>query len=294
MELNTDIPTQPPRDASTLVLLRDGAQGLEVFLVRRHSASQVLGGAYVFPGGKLDAADAALHHSHLNLTPQALHTRLGESDTPVAKASALFVAALRETFEEAGVLLADPPGAIKAGAQAGNFHTLLADHGLRLDVAAVQPWVRWITPRMPSVSSARFDARFFVAAMPPNQTAAHDNVEATASAWLRPRHALAQYWNGAIALAPPQLMSLAYLARHHRVADALAELAQRAPATVLPESHDRDGQRVICYPGDPGHSVPSRALPGPTRLVWRNQRFEPDGGLEAFWTDEGPGNHPRL
>lgn len=285
MDLNTDIPTQPPRDAATLVLLRDGAQGLEVFLVRRHSASQVLGGAYVFPGGKLDAADATLHPGQLNLTPQALHARLGEPDTPVAKASALFVAALRETFEEAGVLLTETPHVLGARPPGGDFHALLADHGLRLNVAALQPWVRWITPRMPSVSSKRFDARFFVAAMPADQTATHDNLEATASGWFRPDQALAQYWNGAMELAPPQIMSLAFLARHRRVAGALEDLAQRAPVAVLPESHDSGGQRVICYPGDPGHSVPIRALPGPTRLVWRNQRFEPEGGLDAFWAD---------
>ena len=283
MELNSEIPLHPPRDASTVVLLRDGANGVEVFLVKRHSASQVLGNAYVFPGGKLDAADSALHPRHLNLSAQALHTKLGEPETPADKASALFVAALRETFEEAGVLLSETPPARETTRGAQDFHTLLDAQGLRLDVQGLHPWVRWITPRMPSVTNRRFDTRFFMAAMPAQQTAAHDNMETTASAWLRPSEALEQYWNHAIDIAPPQIMSLAHLARHDSVASVLADLGTRAPATILPESHDQDGQRVICYPGDPRHSVSTRALPGPTRLVWRNQRFEPEGGLSALW-----------
>ena len=283
MELNSEIPLHPPRDASTVVLLRDGANGVEVFLVKRHSASQVLGNAYVFPGGKLDAADSALHPRHLNLSAQALHTKLGEPETPADKASALFVAALRETFEEAGVLLSETPPARETTRGAQDFHTLLDAQGLRLDVQGLHPWVRWITPRMPSVTNRRFDTRFFMAAMPAHQTAAHDNEETTASAWLRPSEALEQYWNHAIDIAPPQIMSLAHLARHDSVASVLADLGTRAPATILPESHDQDGQRVICYPGDPRHSVSTRALPGPTRLVWRNQRFEPEGGLSALW-----------
>ena len=282
MELNTEIPNQPPRDASTVVLLRDGANGMEVFLLKRHRASQVLGGAYAFPGGKLDAADSTLNPRHLNLTRQAMHAKLGEPHTASDKAGALFVAALRETFEEAGVLLSDTPATLQAGAPQ-DFHTMLAAQGLRLNVAALQPWVRWITPRMPSVSSKRFDARFFIAAMPAHQIAVHDNVEATASAWLRPRQALEHYWSHTMEMAPPQIMSLAHLARHDSVASVLADLGTRTPATILPESHDQDGQRVICYPGDPRHSVSTRALPGPTRLVWRNQRFEPEGGLSALW-----------
>lgn len=285
MELNTEMPLHAPRDAATVLLLRDGTDGIEVFLVKRHSASRVLGGAYVFPGGKLDAADGTLHHRHLNLSAQALHARLGEPETPAGKASALFVAALRETFEEAGVLLSETPPARQPGSGAQDFHVLLATQGLRLDVQALHPWVRWITPRMPSVSNRRFDTRFFVAAMPADQTATHDNVEATASAWFRPREALEQYWNQTLEMAPPQIMSLAQLARHKRVASVLAELRTRQPTSILPESHEQDGQRVICYPGDPCHSVAARALPGPTRLVWRNQRFEPEAGLRALWED---------
>ncbi len=285
MKLNSDIPAQPPRDAATVVLLRDGAQGLEVFLVKRHGLSDVLGGAYVFPGGKLDAADCeTAHHTHFDRAPQDLHASLGESQTDQATACGLFVAALRETFEESGVLLAAASGPEPDAPSSGSdFHYRLAAQQLRLHTSAVQPWTRWITPRMPSVTNKRFDTRFFIAAMPNGQFAAHDNVETTQSAWLAPRGALEQYWEREIELAPPQIMSLAHLSRHSTVANALAEAASRRPPMVMPEAFNEGGERVICYPGDPQHSVGARALPGPLRLFWRNQRFEAEGGFNALF-----------
>ena len=285
MELNSDIPTQPPRDAATVVLLRDGERGLEVFLVKRHGLSDVLGGAYVFPGGKLDAADCeAAHHAHFDRASQDLHASLGESETDPATACGLFVAALRETFEESGVLFAAASGPEPEAPPTGcDFHARLAAQQLRLHTSAVQPWTRWITPRMPSVSNKRFDTRFFIAAMPKGQFAAHDNVETTQSAWLAPRAALAQYWEGEIELAPPQIMSLAHLSRHSTVASALVEAASRRPPMVMPEAFNEGGERVICYPGDPQHSVAVRALPGPSRLFWRNQRFEAESGFNALF-----------
>jgi 8-oxo-dGTP pyrophosphatase MutT (NUDIX family) len=283
MELNSEIPTLPPRDAATVVMLRDGAQGLEVFLVKRHGLSDVLGGAYVFPGGKLDAADcAAAHHAHFDRDAALLHEALGEADTDQATACGLFVAALRETFEESGVLFASATGA-HIGAMAQEFHARLAAQQLRLHTSAVQPWTRWITPLMPSVTNKRFDTRFFIAAMPPDQLAAHDNVEATESAWLQPRTALQQYWNREIELAPPQIMSLAQLSRHTTVASALNEATSRLPPVIMPEAFTQDGERVICYPGDAQHSVRLRAMPGPSRLFWRNKRFEPEGGFDALF-----------
>jgi len=285
MELNSDIPVHPPRDAATVVLLRDGPHGLEVFLVKRHGLSDVLGGAYVFPGGKLDTADCeAAHHAHFDRAPQDLHQSLGESETDLATACGLFVAAVRETFEESGVLLAAAVGQGSALPLAStDFHPRLAAQQLRLHTGAVQPWTRWITPRMPSVTNKRFDTRFFIAAMPAGQLAAHDNVETTQSAWLAPRTALEQYWSREIELAPPQIMSLAQLSRHTTVASALAEAASRPPPVVMPEAFNEAGERVICYPGDAQHSVTERALPGPSRLFWRNKRFEPEGGFDALF-----------
>jgi 8-oxo-dGTP pyrophosphatase MutT (NUDIX family) len=282
MELNSEIPTSPPRDAATVVILRDGAQGLEVFLVKRHGLSDVLGGAYVFPGGKLDAADCAPDtHRHLDQDRAQLHAALGEPGTAPDLASGLFVAALRETYEEAGVLFAH--GADAHTGAAADFHARVLSGSMRLQTQAVHPWSRWITPRMPSVTNKRFDTRFFIAVLPPGQKAAHDNVEATESAWLRPRAALEQYWAREIELAPPQIMSLAHLSRYASATEAMAQARSQLPPLIMPEAFQENDERVICYPGHPRHPVPARALPGPLQLFWRNKRFEPAGGFDALF-----------
>jgi len=132
---------------------------------------------------------------------------------------------------------------------------------------------------VPSVTNKRFDTRFFLARAPTDQIAAHDNHETTESVWLAPREALTRYWAGQIELAPPQIMSLSHLNRYDSAASALAAARSQKPPTIQPEPFDQEGMRVICYPGDERHSMPERALPGPTRLHFRNRRFEPVGGL---------------
>jgi 8-oxo-dGTP pyrophosphatase MutT (NUDIX family) len=281
-----------------VVLLRDAPAGLEVFLMKRSGLSDVLGGAYVFPGGKLDAADAMDDlPNRLDQSPLALHAALNEPNLEHHNAAALYVAALREAFEESGVLFAEGANleglSHKVTAKAADllksgqsFPAVLAQLGLRLQTQHVLPWSRWITPKLASVSTKRFDTRFFIAAVPNHQTATHDNFETTTSVWLAPRAALEEYWSGGIALAPPQIMSLAHLSHHRTVASALAEARSKPPAVIEPEPFDYDGIRTITYPGDPQHSVRQRALPGPTRLRYANKRFEPINGFEALFLRE--------
>ena len=291
MELPSDIILTSPRNASTVVLTRDAPQGLEIFLVKRHGLSDVLGGAHVFPGGKLDDSDVQLDaHQYLDLDDGSLHLALGEPDLPHAMARGLYVAALRESFEECGVLLAANVSAqvtekaMTLMQQGVAFNQILADLSLRLSTSALMPWSRWITPKLVSVSSKRFDTRFFVASLPPEQVAQHDNHEATESVWLTPRAALQQYWDGGIELAPPQIMSLSHLSRYANVASVLAAARTQMPPLICPEPFERDGERVLCYPGDTQHSVAARAMPGPSRLTYRNRRFEPEGGFNALLT----------
>eukprot|EP01036_Dinobryon_divergens_P003456 gene3456-4558_t len=107
MQLNNAIVTGPVRSAATVIMLRDGGGGLEVFLLKRHGLSDVLGGAFVFPGGKVDAADARLDMSaHLDQPLSELHTALNEADIDALTAASLYVAAVREVFEESGILFA--------------------------------------------------------------------------------------------------------------------------------------------------------------------------------------------
>lgn len=291
MELNLDSVSTPPRPAATVVLLRDAPAGLEVFLMKRHGLSDVLGGAYVFPGGKVDAADAELDMAaHGDQPASALHAALGEPDISETTAGGLYVAALREAFEESGVLFAQGNAGAQPAAQAAallreglGFNAVLAQLALRLQTGAILPWSRWITPVRPSVMNKRFDTRFFVAAVPGGQVARHDDFETTDSVWLSPREALLQYWAGQIELAPPQIMSLAHLARHGAVDSVLAAARLRRPPVIQPESFDDGGERMICYPGDDRHTVREPALPGPTRLCYRNRRFEPLSGFEGLF-----------
>jgi 8-oxo-dGTP pyrophosphatase MutT (NUDIX family) len=256
MEISSKIIDTPPRDAATVLMLREGSSGLEVLLLKRHADSKDLGGAFVFPGGKRDETDASPSAlASLDQPLSVLHTQLGEPDIAPEHAGSLFFAALREAQEECG---------------------------LQLRCTDLRPWSRWITPRRPAMMSKRFDTRFFLARAPSAQIAIQDNHETTEILWASPRQALLQYWAGDILLAPPQIMSLSHLSLYQNVDHALEDAAQRTPPVIQPESFDVEGMRVICYPGDPRHSVQVRALPGPSRLHFRNDRFEPEGGLSEF------------
>ncbi len=262
LEINNEIVLTPPRDAASVLLLRDGAGVLEIYMIERSGQSDVLGGAYVFPGGKVDPADhdqalqVLTRHADADARRRELHRALGEAALSEAAAAAMFAAACRETHEEAGV---------------------------SLDMLELVPFSRWITPRTPSMMRKRFDTRFFIALLPEAQDAAHDDHEAVSGTWLRPHDALARYWAKEIALAPPQIMSLAHLARFDSVDEVIGDARRRQPPLIEPEPFEIDGCRVVAYPGDERHPVAARAMPGPTRLVWRGGRFEPDGGFEAFF-----------
>jgi len=290
MELNSEIITTPPLDSASLILLRDSDQGMQVLLLKRHQASNVLGGAYVFPGGKLDLAD---QHpdllAHLSQPPAKLQQRLAEPDLSAERAAGLFVAAIREAFEECRILLSqnglDKPDlqALQDALAGGlNWSQAFRKLSLQLSMENLIPWSRWITPRQASVTNKRFDTRFFIARVPEDQTAEHDNHEATETLWITPREALIRYWDDQMTLAPPQIMGLVHLARHPNTQSALAEAESRQPPVIEPEPFDQDGVRTICYPGDPKHSVRKSAFPGPTRLIFKNKRFEPERGLAAL------------
>jgi 8-oxo-dGTP pyrophosphatase MutT (NUDIX family) len=297
MQLNSEVITTPPRASATVVLLRDDPQkGLQVFLLRRHTASAVLGGAYVFPGGKLDEADCAPElHASLDASPQALQRALGEPDLPAHIAAGLYVAAVREVLEECGVLYArwHDSQALTHDAvqrqqwqqqlhQGHAFGEVLHRAGLCLDTQHLVPWSRWITPMQPSVTNKRFDTRFFMAVLPRGQQPRHDNIEAIDSVWLSPREALDRYWAGDLPLAPPQIMTLVSLLSHTDTTGVLNHAQQQTPPVILPEPFDDEGVRTLCYPGDPRHSVAQRAMRGPTRLRFVAGRFEPAGGFEEF------------
>jgi 8-oxo-dGTP pyrophosphatase MutT (NUDIX family) len=292
MELNLQEVTSPIRPASTVMLLRDASDGVEVFLLKRHGLSDVLAGAFVFPGGKVDPTDGDLSiERHLDRQEHELALSLGEPEPSNLSALSLYVGAMREVFEECGVLFAE--GATAQDAERGQsllreghaFDEMLALLSLRLQTRCLLPWSRWITPKVPTVTNKRFDTRFFVSALPQHQAATHDNREATDSAWMTPYRALRSYWDGEIDFAPPQIMSLAQLSHFPSVQAVLDFARTHPPPLIAPEPVVVDGLRTVCYPGDVRHPVQQRALPGPTRLVFRNKRFEPPDGFESLFQD---------
>jgi hypothetical protein len=158
----------------------------------------------------------------------------------------------------------------------------MAKIGLPLQTSSLKPWARWITPRVPSVMNRRFDARFFLALAPVGQAALHDDHEVTETVWLTPEAGLRRYWSGELGLVPAQILSLSQLLKYDRATDVMNAAGTRPPLLIQPEPMELEGQRVMCYPGDPSHSVTRPLWTGPTRLIFRNNRFEPEGGLAAL------------
>ena len=290
--MSQPLPPETPRPAATIVLVRDSGEGLQTLLLQRNAQLKNMAGMFVFPGGKLEREDSAGESLALLDQPaDTLQRQLGEADADAALATGLHVAALREALEECGMLLAEPtradarldaPHARRLLNEGQRFDQVLAALGLRMATRALVPWSRWITPVAPALATRRFDARFFIAEAPARQQAMHDNEETTSSLWCTPRTALERYRDGALDLAPPQIMSLAHLHRYATVAQALAAARGRLPPTIQPETFDEDGRQGFCYPGDARHPVRDRALPGPTRLYRQGRHFLPIEGFEAL------------
>ena len=243
-----------PRLAATVMLLRDGDDGMEVFMIVRHHQSDFAGGALVFPGGRVDPEDYDLAADATVFPPQ---------HAVDAAAAALRVAAVRETFEECGVLLArargeaalvnaarlrDIEAAHRAAMTRGErtFGAILAAEKLVLAPETMVHFAHWITPeRVPK----RFDTHFFLAAAPSDQVALHDGAEAVDSLWIAPATALEDTKTGAYKLVFPTSMNLQKLARHPLSAAAMDAARAIRVVTVMPiQERAGDGMRVMRLP----------------------------------------------
>lgn len=269
----------PPRDAATVLVVRDSPAGPEVFFVKRAAGVRFMGGAYVFPGGRLDPEDADPAVA-CDLDADECARRLGEPDG--VRARALHVAALRECLEESGLLLAagavgpDAVDALRAALAPGErppLAALLGQHGVTLSCAALVPWSRWVTPRQ---ETRRFDARFFMAHAPADVSRArHDGGETVASEWLTPREAIARAARSEIVLAPPTWRTLAEIADAPDVAALLG--TPREPSVPLEPSVVALGDGfAVLLPDDAGHpGAPRAGLP--TRFVYRDGTWAVEG-----------------
>jgi 8-oxo-dGTP pyrophosphatase MutT (NUDIX family) len=259
-----------PRLSASVLLLREGEPGLEVLMLRRHSA-MTFGGAWVFPGGSVDAADRAAQIC--GRIPEAQQTRciarLGANPIPPItpeSALALFVAACREIFEETGILLAHGAGkqALLAphveriqtereavAERASAFVELLVREDLHLDLDGLVFWTHWVTP---SLEPKRFDTRFFAIEVPSGQTVLADTRESSEFAWVQPSRMLDPATNGGAMLMPPThltLLDLIEMHTRHGSVRAMLEAEQgRVVVPILPRMQRIGADVATVYPWD--------------------------------------------
>lgn len=228
MEMKAEVKAKP---ASTVMLLRDGGSGLEVFMVVRHHQIDFASGALVFPGGRMEESDAELAQSAARC-PQSL-------DLDVA-ARSLRVAAIRESFEECGILLARPVGTadlisaerLRTIDRNAPFPEILRRENLVLAIDLLVPFAHWITPPfMPK----RFDTHFFIALVPHDQLITHDGRETVDSIWISPRIALEESKRGRFKIVFATERNLWKLSRFSDCASAVAAAKIDSIVTVMPE-----------------------------------------------------------
>lgn len=250
-----DSPAEPvvARDAATIVVVRDGDEGIEAYLMRRQTTMAFAAGMYVFPGGGLMATD--IEHDVPWFGPEpAVWAERFSCETPLARG--LVVAAVRETFEETGILLAGPDGdtvvsdtsgddmaaariALDAGEMA--FADFLTGHGLVLRADLLGAWAHWITPEF---EPRRYDTRFFVAALPHGQRVGTISREADRASWMPLARVLATVEAGEAAMMPPTIAACREVSEH-TASTVVAASAERTFTTILPKVVLVDGEPYL-------------------------------------------------
>jgi 8-oxo-dGTP pyrophosphatase MutT (NUDIX family) len=252
-----------PLPAATVTLVRDAPRGLEVLMLQRNHSLAFMPGVHVFPGGAIDAADdaPALHALCAGLDDAAASRRLGLARGGLA----YWIAAIREAFEEAGILLAyDASGAIvslrgaaaerfaahrrRLGHKASGFGDFARQEGLRLAADRLRYFGHWITP---VGAPRRYDTRFFLAVAPEDQEARADERETIAHAWVKPAEALALHAREALAMRFPTIRTLERFAACTTSVELIAEIESAGVVPALLPRTTRDGRSVL--PGEPGY-----------------------------------------
>lgn len=260
------MPPSTPFPSATIILVRDYEDELQVYLLRRNSKSSFMAGNYVFPGGMVDEddQDETVWPLRVDMDSQALKRRFGDELTQT-EILTFGVAAIRETYEEAGVRLWETPnGDIRA---LERLDCLREQHKLntnwlkvgaqtekwRLSFSQLFRWAYWITP---VVMKRRFDTRFYVAVLPKGQTCTPDNRETTHGLWTSPSKALFDSRAGKIPLGPPTVTTLHQLLKYQTVGALFAEFPQRPwGKPILPRLIATAKGSVFLMPWDPEYSI---------------------------------------
>ncbi|MFG2460998.1 NUDIX hydrolase [Streptomyces sp. NPDC048523] len=247
-----------PRRAATVMLLKDTAAETVVHMLRRRASMAFAGGAYAYPGGGVDPRDDEHQIHWAGPTRAWWAARLGVDETA---AQAIVCAAVRETYEEAGVLLAGPTAESVVGDTTGeeweadraalvardlSFAEFLERRGLVLRSDLLGAWTRWITPEF---EPRRYDTWFFVAALPHGQRTRNASTEADRTVWIRPQDAADGYDKGELLMMPPTIATLRQLTAYGSAAAALAAAPGRDLTPVLAQARLVDGEIVLSWPG---------------------------------------------
>jgi 8-oxo-dGTP pyrophosphatase MutT (NUDIX family) len=235
MQPSSDGEMVAPRPAATVLLVRDGSQGLQVFMVVRHHKIDFASGALVFPGGKVEPEDVAL---------------AGGDEERAAR-----VAAIRETYEECGVLLVRmrEGGELALSADPRPFRERLEAERLEPALDALTPFAHWITP---TILPKRFDTRFYIVAAPADQAAAHDGGEAVDSVWIEPARAIREGAEGRRTLVLATRLNLELLGRSASAAEAIEAARARAIVTVEPQAVKTESGYRLTIPLEAGYGGP--------------------------------------
>ena len=249
----------PAIAAATVVIVRDAGGGWELLLLERHARTAFAGGAMVFPGGRVDPGDAVV------AADPTLAVGFAGLDPIDAVAR---VAAAREAFEEAGILLGSGPATDAAGragwrarlnAGTATWRDVLAATGTRLDAATLAPFAHWVPPAAAPIAR-RFDTRFYLARLPAGEVATPDGGEAVAAHWTTPAAALARADAGAIGLVFPTRRNLERLAQYATLAALFAATAARPVVRIQPAIETRDDGDWLTIPAGCDYPVTEEAL----------------------------------
>ena len=238
--MTEDINTPPPlRAASTVILIKKKNETFEVYLLRRSTKSGFMGGLYVFPGGVVDPDDFGIDFwtPNIDIAPDQIEKQLGGSILSNEEALSFSIAAIRETLEEAGVLIAACKGKsqkdidrittyrLSENLPKSWFKTEMINENWTLSLSSLGRWSHWITPEL---MKKRFDARFFIVLMPENQTCVPDNMETKHGIWLTPQQALEQNLETKTPLSPPTVVTLTQLLKFKTFDDIKHEIQTRS------------------------------------------------------------------
>jgi 8-oxo-dGTP pyrophosphatase MutT (NUDIX family) len=289
----------PPslRDAATIILVRERHNALEVYLLRRSTQSKFMGGIFVFPGGVVEDEDRGIETwaPHIDVAAAQIENQLGGNRFSDEDALGFGIAAIRETLEEAGILIASSENKsqkdfddiadyrLKKDLPNSWFQTKIIQENWTISFSNLGRWSHWITPEL---MKKRFDTRFFIVFMPEDQTCVTDNRETKDGIWLTPQKALEQNLDAQTPLSPPAIVTLTHLSAFTRLEAIKEEIKNRSWGDpIIPRVYPSPDGPIIIEPWDPLHGENGDIEIDTSNL---SQKILPPGEpFSRIWCDKG-------